>query len=442
MAEGTGGSLNGKPLTVGLRRGLSLVALLIAGAAGAALAQSETSVGDAPAPDLDLRLLSPEHLMPDQGNRVAGDVNGRITGTEDEVAGRLFARLPVIDERDWYLMLHGELDFSLDGDEFGNDHYAATIGGIYRRALTERTAVGFNVFTDIGEYGDESQGQVSLGFEVETVWPDEAAGDTDSWFMGGNFYFPFEDYTADLPARAPRLGGDLYTGTGYDWDFQRLEATLTGFFYNHTDTAEDYYGGALDLGYRYYDLEDVLPVGSHLFAGVGVTYDNFHEDAEFRGEVGLTITFDDGRDGPSDVPRYERVAEVRRNIATGSPFIPVEPTPMWSTAAAGSSSADLGCGPGNYGPVSGGLLGLSMGFTDADLIDIGNEIINMGETLGDLVLLSAITRECLGFSDCIATLSAFNDQVLVTGGTFTFSNTLNAMPPPICIPEIDFSGGG
>jgi len=404
MAKGTVGSRKRNSSTAGLRRGLSLGALLIAGAAGAALAQSDAGLGDAPAPDLDLRLLSPEHLMPDQGNQVAGDVNGRITGTEDEVSGRLFGRLPLIDERDWYLMLHGELDFSLDGDRFGNDHYAATIGGIYRRALTERTAVGFNVFTDIGEYAEESQGQVSLGFEVETVWPDAAAGDTDSWFMGGNFYIPFEDYTADLPARAPRLGGDLYTGTGYDWDYQRLEATLTGFFYDDTDTAEDFYGGALDLGYRYYDLEDVLPIGSHLFAGVGMTYDNFHEEAEFRGEVGITITFDDGRDSPSDVPRYERVAEVRRNIATGSPFVPVEPTPMWATAISGEASdVDLGCGPGMPYP------GFTTSFDTTGLTPIppGTALIDVpGVTLGQIEAVCTVGE--LVFDDCVSALSNYD----------------------------------
>ncbi|MEQ9814171.1 MAG: hypothetical protein RLO50_15435 [Azospirillaceae bacterium] len=372
--------------------------------------------------------------MPDAGRGVAGDVNGRITGTEHEMAGRLFGRLPVLQERDWYLMLHGELDFSFDDDAFGNDHYAATLGAIYRRAMTQQTAAGINVFVDLGEYGEQSMSQLSLGFETETVWPDEAEGESDSWHLGGNLYLPFEDYTETLPARAPQLGGDLYTGLGTDWDFQRLETTLTGFYYTDTDTAEAYYGGALDVAYRYYDLEDVLPVGSHLFAGVGLTYDNFHDDAELRGEVGLTITFDDGRDDGGDVPRYERVAEVRRNLATGSPFIPVEPTPMWaSSAAPGAVGTDFGCGPGDapFGmdfqlDINAAYFAGGVGYPQS-----------AGTPLGAIVTPEALDNACsLGgdglspFADCVAGLAGFPLAEEVIGDSTSFVTYTNLKPGP------------
>lgn len=386
---------------------------------------SSPAAGEADGTEVDRLGLNipdpgPMHLMPDGGREVQADVNARIIADDDNVFARGFLRAPIMQRDFDYLMLQGEGTVSLDTDA-GDDFYILSAGLIYRRALTQATAMGLNAFVEAGETQNVDFGQVTLGWEAETVWP-EGEGEASSLMVGGNFYLPFEDYTGSGLHQAPRVGADLFTSAGWQWDDSRIDTVLSGYYYADTMDAQSYYGAAGDVEYRYFP--DWMPQGSHLFALAGVNYDTLDEQAELRGRVGLSVGLDGlGQDDGGD--RYDRVADVRRNLATGSALVPIEPVVSWS--AMGGGPVDLGCGVGL--PPAGFMTSINV---DGDQ--------DPGPTLESLIGLPPIEAACtqgdLTYQDCVDQLAGYTGG-WNSGQDLFYVNSINQ-----CTWTVQPSGGG
>ncbi len=332
--------------------------------------------------------FSPERLIPEDGQQVQSDLNLRGRGSDNEITGSGFLRTPLWQGEDAYLMLQGE---GFVGSDFDSDttYWGGNAGLILRHALDDNDAWGINAFVDLGDFQGFG-GQGSLGLEYEHLG---AKG--TSYRAGGNAYVPFEDYSQDRDrARGPRLGGDLYLGVGQDHGWHRLEGFLTGFGYAETDKAEALWGVSGQVEYRYSGF-DFLPTGSHLYASMGARWDSIDEAVAPLFGVGLTIAF------WSD-ERHERVAEVRRNIAYGTAFVPFKYKPL-PAAGGGPGLPDLGCGPGNA-PFADQL--------DAGPIPINNGMAPLGENFPEgtpiqqIVGNAPVEQACNGYLDCIAAFAA------------------------------------
>lgn len=353
--------------------------LLLGGVAAALLlggAQAQTVPGG----------YSPERLMPEGGQAVQSDLNLRGEGNDEAVGGSGFLRTPLWQEEGWYLMLQGEalVGSDLDG---GGTHWGGNAGLILRQALGPADAWGLNAFVDLGRF-DGFAGQGSLGLEYEHLG---ARG--TSYRAGANAYLPFEDYSQDRDrSRAPRLGGDLYLGIGQDHGWHRLEGFLTGFHYAETDEVHGLWGVAGEVEYRYSGL-DFLPTGSHLYASLGARWDTLDRELAPLLGIGITVAF-------WNDAKHERVAEVRRNLAYGSAFVPLD---RKSRTPGGTQLVDLGCGPGNS-PFADQIS------TPAIFIDNGvpppGENFPNGTPIGQIVGQAAVDAVCNGYLDCLAAFDA------------------------------------
>jgi hypothetical protein len=323
----------------------------------------------------------PERLMPEADAPIQAD--GKLTGRgdDDSIGGTLMGRVPLYQAPDWYLMLQGDghADWYDQGDE---QAWGADLGLILRGAFDANNAWGLNAFVDLG--GEAAfAGQGSLGLEYEYV-----SDGGMSLRAGGNLYVPFRDYGGDADfLRAPRLGGDLYLGIGQDIRWHRLELFVTGFHYAETDEIEGLSGATVEAEWRYAGL-DFLPDGSHLYVALGGRWDTLDSEISPIGRLG--IAFPLGNDGSKD-----RVAEIRRNIAYGSAFVPLKRKPK--AAASDSSTAD--CGPG--------LPPRAEEFSARlDLENGGPETIVQSGRVADHIGEAARLQACDGFSGCADALGA------------------------------------
>jgi hypothetical protein len=274
---------------------------------------------------------SPERLIPEAPGRIKTDGNLRASGDDDHIRGEAFLRTPLIVGPDGYLLFEGRGLVGRYWDFDDETFYQGTLGLAWRQRLDAANAFGLNGYLDFGGY-DGFAGQGSLGLEYENV--DAAAR---SIRLGGNLYLPFADYTEERDrARAPRLGADLYAGLGRQWGEHRLEGFVTGFHYFETDEAEPLWGGTAELEWRYEGFA-LLPEGSHFYLKGGVRYDSFEDDVSPLFGIGVSLALN-----PRPTTR-DRVAEVRRNIAFGSAFVPIDYKPLPPAAP----PAPTDCGPGN-----------------------------------------------------------------------------------------------
>ncbi len=318
---------------------------------------------------------SPERLLPEKGQQVQSDINLRGQGSDDEIGGSAFLRTPLWQGESSYLMLQGEGSLHNEWDR-GETQWGGTLGLIWRQGLDLDDAVGLNAFVDLGE-AQGFAGQGSVGLEYEHLG---ARG--TSYRAGSNLYLPFADYTEDYDrGRAPRLGGDFYLGVGQDHGPHRVEGFLTGFHYLETEAAKPLWGVTGQMEYRYAGL-DFLPTGSHLYASLGARWDTIEDDISPLFGVGISITFwDDGQ--------HERVAEVRRNLAYGSPFVPIDYKDQ--QCAAGDVPKEM-------------AVNLSTYLTDGDM-DFG-EIFPGGTAVPGLLPPGAIDTMCQGYGDCLAAMNS------------------------------------
>ena len=323
----------------------------------------------------------PERLMPEAGAPIQAD--GKLTGRgdDDAMGGTLMGRVPLHQAPDWYLMLQGDghADWYDQGDQ---QAWGADLGLILRGAFDANAAWGLNAFVDLG--GEAAfAGQGSLGLEYEYV-----SDGGMSLRAGANAYVPFRDYGEDADfLRAPRLGGDLYLGIGQDLRWHRLELFVTGFHYAETDEVEGLSGGTVEAEWRYAGL-DFLPDGSHLYVALGGRWDTLEREISPIGRLG--IAFPLGNDGSKD-----RVAEIRRNIAYGSAFVPLQR----KTAASSGETAALTCAPG--GPE------IATEFVAVVELSNGGQQTNIAAgTVGDQIPQPTIEAACQGYGACVQAISA------------------------------------
>ena len=320
---------------------------------------------------------SPERLMPEGGQAVQSDGNLRGRGSDDEITGSGYLRAPLWQGEDAYLMLQGEAFAGHAFDDEDRGYWGGAAGLIWRQGLTPTDAWGMNAFVDLGS-SQGFAGQGSLGLEYEHLG---ARG--TSYRGGGNLYVPFQDYTeARERGRAPRLGGDLYLGVGQDHGWHRLEGFVTGFHYAETVEAEGLWGVSGELEYRYAGL-DFLPTGSHLYASLGARWDTIDGEVSPLFGVGLSVAFwDDGG--------HERVADVRRNIAYGSPFVPID------YKASGCQAGDV---PFEQ------AVDLETVLSDYDQ-DFGEQY-PPGTPVAQVIPQVEIEAMCQGFGDCLAAVNSY-----------------------------------
>ena len=365
--------------------------------------------------------FSPERLMPEDGQAVQSDLNLRGEGNDEAVGGSGFLRTPLWQEEGWYLLLQGEALVGSDLDDGGGAHWGGNAGLILRQALGPADAWGLNAFVDLGQF-DGFAGQGSLGLEYEHLG---ARG--TSYRAGTNAYIPFQDYSQDRDrARAPRLGGDLYLGIGQDHGWHRLEGFLTGFHYAETDEVHGLWGVAGEMEYRYSGL-DFLPTGSHLYASLGARWDTLERELTPLLGIGVTVAF------WSD-EQHERVAEVHRNIAYGSAFVPLD---YKSTQTAGAPQlVDLGCGPGNS-PFADELSPASI-FLDNGVLPLG-ENFPEGTPIAQIVGSGPVEAACNGYLDCLAAYDA-----PISGGQpiFELQSANGFKPANSCAWAVNVVGGG
>jgi len=370
---------------------------------------------------------SPERLIPEDDQAVQTDGGLRAQGSDDEVVGSLTLRTPLWQEDDWYLMLQGDgyIARDLDADQ---GYWGGDLGLILRQAIDPNDAWGVNAFVDLGHF-DGFGGQGSIGLEYEHLG---ARG--TSYRAGANAYIPFADYSEDRDrARGPRLGGDFYLGVGQDHGWHRLEGFVTAFHYAETDEARALWGVAGEAEYRYSGF-DFLPDGSHLYAKLGVRWDTIDDELSPLFGVGITIAFwDDGE--------HERVAEIRRNIAYGTAFVPFEYKPR-TASTPGAQEPDLGCGPGNLPFADAQLRSLLL--DDGDLTPNEELPIASFPTVASIVGQPAIDAACSGDANCIAAINALDTADGITNvGVISESVQVRASKPAnSCVWTGSFAGGG
>ncbi len=319
--------------------------------------------------------FSPERLLPEDGQQVQSDLNLRGRGSDDDINGSAFLRTPLWQGEASYLMLQGEGSLNNEWDH-GETQWGGSLGLIWRQGLDLNDAVGVNAFVDLGE-AQGFAGQGSLGLEYEHLG---AKG--TSYRAGGNAYVPFEDYTEDFDrGRAPRLGGDLYLGVGQDHGEHRFEGFLTGFHYAETDTAKPLWGATGEMEYRYSGF-DFLPTGSHLYASMGARWDTIDREVSPLFGVGLTIAFWNDE-------QHERVAEVRRNLAYGSPFVPID-------------YKDQACQIGDVPKEQ--AVDLFAYLNDGDMTF--GELVPAGTSIASYLQPGEIETMCQGFGDCLAAMNS------------------------------------
>ncbi len=338
----------------------------------------------------------PERLMPEDGAPIQSD--GKLTGsgTDEHANVTLTGRTPLYQGHGLYLMLQGDGQGTWF-DQGDDQAWGGDVGLILRGALDPNNAWGVNAFVDLGSEGAFA-GQGSVGLEYEYV-----SDGGMSLRAGGNAYIPFQDYTANEDfLRAPRLGGDLYLGIGQDIRWHRLELFVTGFHYTETDDVESLSGMTVEAEWRYGGL-DFLPPGSHLYVAMGGRWDTLDHDISPIGRIG--IAFPLGNDGSQD-----RVAEIRRNIAFGSAFVPLQRKPK---AGAGSDPTDLGCGPGNPSFEE-------SFFAAVSLVDGGGGRFEPSGTVGDFIPAQEILDSCNGVSGCAAAISAIPAPIPLNFGNYAY----------------------
>ncbi len=338
--------------------------------------------------------ISSEIFMPEGGRDITTDFNLRGTGDDERASGYLFLRTPLWQGEESYLLLQGEGRLHYEsrgvGDGVGGD---GGLGLILRHALGPRDAVGLNAFVDLGSLQGFA-GQASVGLEYEHL-----TGDGLTLRAGGNLYLPFADYTDGRDrSAAPRLGGDGYLGLGKDFGEHRLDLFGGGFYYTGTDAAESLPGAFGEVVYRWEGLADVMGPGAHLFASLGARWDRFDEGVSPTFGLGISLPLGAAAD-------EDRVAELRRHLAFGSPFVPID----YKTAPAGGGPEDLGCGPGLPAPEQ-----------EVDVfLDLSNAPPESAPTVLDLsyIDLGDIEAVCQGFAACAADIAGFGpvDNQIDTG---------------------------
>jgi hypothetical protein len=226
----------------------------------------------------------------------------------------------------------------------------ASAGLLYRTEIAPGRVLGFNLYLDHGREAasDAWMTGASLGAEYQA-----ALGNGWSFLqVGGNLYAPLGNYTDaaafPLATAAPRRGADLYVSYGRDDQDVGLWGTLTAFSYAEDGDVASLSGYRADLEV---DFRRGLPDGTSLRGKIGVRDDN-RSDSGLDVVAGLTLdwTFgaptarrtvapdcaaeqddaagivscDTGRVS-SAASRGTRVERPRRNIAFGTPFVPLEP---------------------------------------------------------------------------------------------------------------------